>query len=87
MLHARHGEVGKYAENFLGYLTEEVALQAAMLADATDEGLLFTRTLDNVDTDPAQLQMLVEEFITTLQSLFYDRMCIELEGTYTNPMP
>jgi hypothetical protein len=86
MLHGRHDEVGKHASEFLGYLNEEVALQAAMLADATDEGLLFTRALDNEDTDPAELQVMVENFLTTLQSLFDDQECINVEGTYTHFM-
>ena len=86
MLHGRHDEVGKHASEFLAYLNEEVALQAAMLADATDEGLLFTRALDNEDTDPAELQVLVEDFLTTLQSLFEDQECINVEGTYTHFM-
>ena len=86
MLHGREDETKKYAQEFLTYLTEEVALQAAMLADATDEGLCFTRTLDNEATDPAQMHFLAEDFIRTLQSLFCDRTCLDLEGTYTHFM-
>lgn len=86
MLHGRQDDTRKHAEGFLSYISEEVALQAAMLADATDEGLLFTRALDNECTDSAQMQFLVEDFITTLQSLLCDRMCLDLEGTYTNFM-
>ena len=68
------------------YINEEVVLQAAMLADATDEGLAFTRALDNEAADSAQLQFQVEDFILSLQTLFCDAMCLNLEGTYANLM-
>ena len=86
MLHGRDDATKKCAEGFLTFLNEEVALQAAMLADATDEGLLFTRVLDNEGTDAAQMQILAEEFLSNLQSLFCDRQCLHLEGTYTHFM-
>jgi hypothetical protein len=42
--------------------------------------------LDNEAADSAQLQFLVEDFILSLQTLFCDAMCLNLEGTYTNFM-
>jgi len=86
MLNGSNRDAQKHAAEFLNYINEEVALQAAMLADACDEGLLFTRTLDNEGTDPAELQHLVQDFVRNLHVLFIDGMCLELEGTYTNFM-
>ncbi len=86
MLHGREDETANYAKDFLSFLSEEVAVQAAMLADASDEGLLFTRILDNEATDAAQMQVLAEDFLGKLQSLFCDRQCLYLEGTYTHFM-
>jgi len=70
----------------LAYINEEVALQAAMLADASDEGLAFTRALDDEATDSVQLQFLVGGFLSALQVLLCDAMCLTLEGAYTNFM-
>ena len=65
MLHARDDSTQKHAQAFLAFLNEEVALQRAMLAGATDEGLTFTRILDEEGTDAAQMQVHAEDFIRT----------------------
>ena len=52
----------------------------AILADASDEGLFFTRILDCEETDTAQLQDAVRNFIGRLEMLFTEKKCLELPG-------
>lgn len=85
MMADRDSDIRHDAADFLEYLTEEVALQAAMLADATDEGLYFTRVVDDEDTDMASLQATVLRFIRKLEVLFKDGQCVDLPG-YTHFM-
>ena len=77
----RHGqEVRKDAIAFLRDLTVEDAVQVAMLADAADEALLFTRQLDDENVDPGQLSAIVERFLTALRVLFLEGKCVDLPG-------
>ena len=77
----RHGqEVRKDAIAFLRDLTVEDAVQVAMLADAADEALLFTRQLDDENVDPGQLSAIVERFLTALRVLFLEGGCVDLPG-------
>ena len=77
----RHGqEVRKDAIAFLRDLTVEDAVQVAMLADAADEALLFTRQLDDENVDPGQLSAIVERFQTALRVLFLEGKCVDLPG-------
>lgn len=85
MMADRDAEVRQDAAAFLQYLNEEVALQAAMLADATDEGLYFTRVVDDEETDMASLQNTVLRFIRKLEVLFQEGQCVDLPG-YTHFM-
>lgn len=85
MMADRDSETKQDAAAFLAYLTEEVALQAAMLADATDEGLYFTRVVDSEETDMASLQNTVHRFIQKLELLFQQGKCTDLPG-YTRFM-
>ena len=79
----RDGDQRKHAEAFLTFLTEEVALQAAMLADATDEGLFFTRQLDSEELDSAEVQLMAETFVARIRYLFIDRGCLCVPGYTT----
>ena len=81
----RSGAEREGANRFLMFLNEESAMAAAMLADAADEGLLFTRILDNEDTDAAELQDIVGRFIRRLELLFVEGGCMKLPG-YTEFM-
>ena len=77
----RHGqEVRKDAIAFLRDLTVEDAVQVAMLADAADEALLFTRQLGDENVDPGQLSAIVERFMTALRVLFLEGKCVDLPG-------
>ena len=77
--------VKSQAKDFLEFLSTEVLVQAAMLADAADECLLFTRQLDDEDTDSAKLNDEVAEYLDRLQCLFTDGQCVSLPG-YTSFM-
>ena len=79
----RDGEQKKHAEAFLTYLTDEIALQTAMLADATDEGLFFTRQLDTEALDSAEVQLLAETFVSRIRFLFMNRGCLQVPGYTT----
>lgn len=56
-----------------------------MLADASDQGLFFTRVCDDEDTDPAELQSTVRRFVAKLECLFVEGRCVDLPG-YTSYM-
>lgn len=79
----RDGEQKKNAEAFLTFLTDEAALQTAMLADATDEGLFFTRQLDTEAVDSAEVQLMAETFVSRIRFLFMDRGCLRVPGYTT----
>jgi hypothetical protein len=83
MIVDREGEQKKNAEAFLTFLTDEVALQTAMLADATDEGLFFTRQLDTEAVDSAEVQLMAETFVSRIRFLFMDRGCLRVPGYTT----
>lgn len=72
--------VRQHATRFLTDLDEEAALQVAMLADAADEALQFTRKLDNETIDTAEMQTFIERFISSLKILFVDGQVLTLPG-------
>ena len=62
--HARRNEdAGKQAANFLQWITDESALQMAMLADASDQVLTLVRKQDADCPDPALHASFVKAFI------------------------
>ena len=77
--------VKEQAKDFLEYLSAEVLCQAAMLADAADECLLFVRLLDSEDTDSAKLNDAVGELMDRMRCLFTESQCVSLPG-YTSYM-
>lgn len=77
--------VKAHAKSFIEFLSTEVLVQAAMLADAADECLQFTRQLDNEDTDSAALNEEVGQYMERLTLLFTQGQCITLPG-YTSFM-
>jgi len=85
MIADRDADIRHDAVAFLSFLTDETLVQTAMLADASDEGLFFTRACDDEDTDPAELQSTVRRFITKLECLFVEGRCVDLPG-YTSYM-
>ena len=82
---ASDSAVKAQAQDFLRFLSVERLIQSAMLADAADECLVFTRLLDSEDTDSAKLNDSVAEFLDRMQCLFTDGQCVSLPG-YTSFM-
>ena len=60
------------AKNFLLWLNDERALQAAMLADAADTSLRLTRCMDAEDLDTAALQEEVASYRNEIRALFVE---------------
>ena len=58
------------AEKWLGWLDMEKCLQAAMMADASDQAMQFTRILDTEGTDPASMANAANVFLQVVHSLF-----------------
>ena len=56
------------AKRFLEVLDEEMIVQAAMLADAADEGLLLVRNFDTIGPDPAMQAQWSQYFIASVLS-------------------
>ena len=81
----RDGEEKTDARNFLRMINEEVCIQVAMMADAADEGLLFTRELDSEETDVAEMAFRVKMFLAKLEYLFNQEGCLATLG-YTRHM-
>ena len=58
------------AKQWLQWLDTEKALQAAMMSDASDQAMAFTRFLDSEDVDPARLAVEARHFLSVLRALF-----------------
>ena len=82
----RSGAEASDASRWLASLTEEKMLQLAMVADATDEGLLLTRAMDTEDADLAALHSNVCHFIERITMLFDKGRCVALEPGFTAHM-
>jgi hypothetical protein len=55
---------------WLQWINEERCVQSAMQADAADQTMLVTRTLDNEDTDAGVVRSLVSDYIRTIDGLY-----------------
>ena len=66
--------VGKHAVAHLEYVSDdsgvEVMVQAGMLADAADEGLILTRLNDEEGADTAGLMPVVKNYVTRMKARF-----------------
>ena len=80
-------EAAARAQSWLTWLDTEKCLQAAMLADAADHAMQFTRILDREDTDAARLSCEAHQFIETAHALFAadPPQCMQICG-YTRVM-
>ena len=81
----RCDDTSRDAKFFLNYVTDEICTQAAMLADAADEGMHFTRQVDSEITDPAELAYRVQMYLSKMEHLFVQRACLTTSG-YTAHM-
>ena len=82
LFQARKGDAsGQCAREHLDYcsgtLGAERLLQMGMLADAGDEGLVFTRTFDDENTDTAQMLFHTSRFLSVIKTLFIDGKALE----------
>ena len=74
------------AKIWLEYVDTENALQAAMMADASDQTIVLSRLLDDEDVDPAILNHEVRQYVQTNELLFGDSAkCLTAFG-YTRAM-
>ena len=77
---SKGGDYKPLGVNFLDYINEEVAVQAAMLADASCEGLEFVRKMDDEDTDLSEVNCAVGDFLLKLETLFVHEQCVHVTG-------
>ena len=73
---------GGLVRDWLKSITSEDILQLALLADASDEGLLLVRQLDCEHFDLASLQSTVADFVARLDFLFLHRGCMTVENSF-----
>ena len=59
------------AKQWLQWLDTEKALQAAMMSDASDQAMEFTRFLDSEGVDPARVAVEALHFLSMLRALFF----------------
>ena len=85
LIRVRSDNVMRKAQNFLLWLNEERALQAAMLADAADTSLRLTRCMDSEELDTAALQAEVASYRNEIRALFVEGKCWTSFG-YTKSM-
>ena len=79
------GDYKRFGTMFLDYINEEVAVQAAMLADASCEGLQFVRKMDDEETDLSEVNSALGEYLLRLETLFVQEQCVHVTG-YTQFM-
>ena len=73
------------AKHWLSWLSEERALLAAMLADATDSSIHLTRSMDNESLDAASISREVSLYLAGIKTLFVNGRCLTEFG-YTSTM-
>jgi len=82
----RTDESSRSAADWLLWINNERCVQAAMMADASDQTLMLTRLLDSENVDPAILVGEVRTYLATIDLLFGDQeRCLTVFG-YTKVM-
>ena len=74
---------GGLVRRWLTTVSSEDLLQLALLADATDEGLLLVRQMDTEQLDLATLLSTVEAFTERVDYLFNQGGCMTVENSFT----
>ena len=83
----RRGEdSGDKASAFLAYITEEIVLQIAMLADAGDEGEQLVRQFDSESAASEEIGMNINNFLTKVCALFVSDEPVCVLTGYTRHM-
>ena len=70
----------EWASAFLDYLTTSRVVLIGLLADAADEGLLFTRLLDDPSADMATLSTECHLFLVKVAELFHSRRILHIHS-------
>ena len=82
----RNDESSASSKAWLTWVSEERCLQAAMLADASDQTLALTRILDKEAVDPAIINAEVRSYVHIIEALFgEEERCLTVFG-YTRAM-
>ena len=82
----RSDESAASSKEWLTWIDEEKCLQAAMMADGSDQTLVLTRLLDREDVDPAIVNGEVRAYINAIEALFgQGEQCLSVYG-YTRAM-
>lgn len=81
----RTDESSSRAKRFLSWVSDEKMLQAAMLADAADSSLHFTRLMDREDLDPAILSTECHMYLASMKALFCEGQIFDRFG-FTSTM-
>lgn len=68
---------GQVAAEFLGHISVERMILLGMMADASDEGLRFTRFCDTETMDVSQITHEVGSFLNRITTLFVDGRCLQ----------
>eukprot|EP00975_Prorocentrum_lima_P041006 8612747-Prorocentrum_lima.AAC.1 len=66
----RIGQYGQRAKEWLRWIDEEKALQAALLRDAADESLMIARLRDHEETGAAVLTRELQNYLSQISKLF-----------------
>ena len=74
----RSGVPSADAENFKAKLDEEACLTLGLLADAADEGLLLTRSMDDELVDSATAPDTVQHFVDRIVFMFEKGHCLSM---------
>ena len=69
----------KIAMQFLDFLSEEVAIQTAMLADASAEGMAYVRSTDDENCDVSRIHSFLAEYLHKLELLFIKEQCVNMQ--------
>lgn len=82
----RSDESAASSKEWLSWINIERCLQAAMMADGSDQTLVLTRLLDREDVDPAIINGEVRAYMNALEAAFGEReQCLSVFG-YTRAM-
>ena len=80
VLLVRGREDSEWASAFLDYLTTSRMVLIGLLADAADEGMLFTRLLDDPKVDVATLSTECHLFLVKVAELFHNRRILNIHS-------
>ena len=76
----RADALGVDTAKWLSSLTNEAVLLGGLLADAADEALNFTRTLDDESVEACALSVEAKAFLSRIRQLFVAKQCLHIVG-------